>query len=165
MIKKFFNKPIIVICFVFYILITVYIFYSSLQSGSESSKESSFVWAFLSSVLNVTGDYERFIRKALGHFALFGALAVFSSVVYYRLAEIFEYKNTNLLALILTLSVGFLTAVISEVLQLPVFVSGRSAQFTDILLDFCGYFLGYFLYRIIKFFALYIIYRKKARKN
>ncbi len=165
MIKKFFNKPIIVICFVFYILITAVIFYLSLQNGSESSKESSFVWALLSRVLNITGDYERFIRKALGHFALFVALAVFSSVVYYRVAEMLECKNTNLLSFVLILLVGLLTAVISETLQLPIFVSGRSAQFTDILLDFSGYFLGYFLYRIIKFFALYIIYRKNARKN
>ncbi len=165
MIKKFFNKPITVVCFIAYILITFYIFFSSLQNGRESSSQSSFVWALLSNVLNVAGNYEWLIRKMLGHFLLFSALAVFSGVVYYRALEMLESKNTEVLAVIITLLVGLLTAVISEVLQLPVFVSGRSAQFSDVLLDFCGYLLGYFVYRIIKLFALYIIYRKRARKN
>ncbi len=163
MIKKFFSKPITVVCFIFYLLTTFYIFYSSLQNASESSKHSSSVWSFLSKALNVFGDYEGLIRKLIGHFLLFSTLAIFASVVYHRIAKLVKTNNVFVFSLCLTLTVGLITATISELLQL--FADGRSAQVSDVFLDFCGFVLGYILYLLAKRIALYIIYRKNARKN
>lgn len=156
MIKNFFNKKSVVVCFIFYILITLFIFVSSLTSGKESGEQSAFVWSIISSVFNIKGDYELFIRKALGHFSSFFVLAIFATVVYYRVAELSFKNRRNLYFVVIALLAGALTAVIAEVFQLPIFVSGRSASAVDMLIDFSGYFLGFLIANFIRF----IIYRK-----
>ncbi|MBR2377574.1 MAG: VanZ family protein [Clostridia bacterium] len=156
MIKNFFNKKSVVVCFIFYILITFFIFASSLTNGKESGEQSAFVWSIISSVFNIKGDYEFFIRKALGHFSSFFVLAIFATVVYYRVAELSFKNRRNLYFVVITLLAGALTAVIAEVFQLPIFVSGRSASAVDMLIDFSGYFLGFLVANFIRF----IIYRK-----
>lgn len=156
MIKNFFNKKSVVVCFIFYILITLFIFVSSLTNGKESGEQSAFVWSIISSVFNIKGDYEFFIRKALGHFSSFFILAIFATVVYYRVAELSFKNRRNLYFVVITLLAGALTAVIAEVFQLPIFVSGRSASAVDMLIDFSGYFLGFLVANFIRF----IIYRK-----
>ena len=154
MIKKFFNKPIVIISFVLYLLLTLLIFISSLTSGEDSGEQSAFVWSIISNILNIEGDYELFVRKALGHFSFFLTLAIFASVVYYRLVEITFTKHQKLYHVIITLLVGMLTATLAEVFQLPIFVSGRSANIVDVLIDFSGFVLGFILYSFIKFLRL-----------
>ena len=153
MLKKFFNKPIIVFCFVFYLLTTLLIFISSLTDGEISGEQSAFVWSILSTILNIEGNYELFIRKILGHFFCFLVLAIFATVVYYRLVEILFTTYKSFWFVFITLLVGLLTAIFSEILQLPLFVDGRNGNFLDIVIDFCGYFLGFILLR-------FVIYRK-----
>ncbi len=160
MIKKFFDKPSVIICFIFYVLITFFIFLSSLTDGKESGEQSAFVWSIISSVLNLKGDYELFIRKAIGHFSSFFLLAIFASIVYYRVVEMLFTKRRNLYYLIIVLLVGFFTAFLAETFQLPIFVNGRSASVLDVLLDFSGYFLGF----LITIFIRLIIYRKGKTK-
>lgn len=154
--KKFFEKPITIVCFIFYILITLIIFLSSLTDGKVSGEQSSFVWSILSATFNIEGNHELFVRKVFGHFCAFLVLAIFASVVYYRLVEILFTKKLNFYFIIFTLLAGLLTATISEIFQLPIFVSGRSSELSDVLLDFSGYILGF----IIALFILPIIYRK-----
>lgn len=156
MIKSFFSKKSVVVCFIFYILITLFIFVSSLTSGKESGEQSSFVWAIISNVLNIEGDYELFIRKAIGHFSSFLVLAIFASVVYHRVAALNFKGHVNLYFAIITLIAGLLTATLAEIFQLPIFVSGRSASFIDVLIDFSGYLLGFLCFNL----ARLIIYRK-----
>ena len=150
MIKKFFNRPLIVISFICYIVLTVLIFALSLTDGEESTMQSAFVWNIISSILGVEGNYEHLIRKILGHFLLFSALAVFASIVYYRLACLIFTKRVNVYAIILTLLVGLITATISEILQLEYFTLYRNASLFDLLINFLGYIFGYLFYIIIK---------------
>ncbi len=163
MIKKFFNTPLIIISFIGYIILTLLIFYFSLSSGEESSTQSAFVWSFISSVFNIKGNYESFIRKFFGHFLLFSALAVFASVVYYRASQILFKNNYQKYSIFITLLVGILTAGIAELLQTELFVQGRNASFVDLIIDFLGYLLGYLIFRILKFLYLYIIRNKNIQ--
>ncbi len=160
MIKRFFNRPIIIVCFIFYVLLTFVIFFFSLTDGKSSGEQSSFVWSIISTAFNINGNHEFLVRKLLGHFSVFIALAIFASVVYYRLVEIIFKTRITFYFTVFTLLAGLLTAIISEILQLPIFVNGRSAEIFDVLLDFFGYLLGF----LIAFFILPIIYRKKTSK-
>ncbi len=158
MIKKFFNKPLIIISFVCYVILTILIFALSLTNGKDSSAQSSFVWSFISSILDVKGDYEFLIRKIVGHFLLFGALALHASVVYYRLSQTIFSDKVLVYSTIITLLVGFVTALISEFLQLSLFVEGRTASLFDIFIDFLGFIFGYLAFIIFK-----SIYNKKKK--
>ena len=56
MLKKFFNKKRVIICFIIYLLITAFIFAQSLASGSKSAETSDLVGGFLSSAVSfITG--------------------------------------------------------------------------------------------------------------
>ena len=156
MIKQFFNNYKIIVCFIFYILITLFIFLSSLTNGKESGEQSSFVWAILSTALNIEGNYELLIRKLLGHFGIFLLLAIFASVVYYRFVEIIFTNRVLFYFVFFTLLAGLLTAVLSEIFQLSIFVSGRSAEFKDILIDFSGFLLGFIVFISCRF----LMYKK-----
>ena len=135
-------------------MLTLFIFASSLTSGEDSGEQSAFVWSIISSILNIEENHEFLIRKVLGHFSSFLLLAIFASVVYYRLVEINFTKNKTLYFVSITLLVGVLTATLAEVFQLPIFIDGRSASITDVLIDFYGFVLGFILYSFIKFLCL-----------
>ena len=110
--------------------------------------------------IEVKYSFHTYVRKLVGHFSLFFILAIFAIVVYYRLAEILKPNKKTLLGSSLTLSAGLLTAGISELLQSGIFTSGRAPAFSDVLIDFAGYFLATAIC-----FIIYIIYRKaKAKK-
>ena len=109
----------------------------------------------------VRRPYLYIIRKALGHFALFVILAIFASIVYYRLAEVIKTKKIFTTALLFTLLAGGVTATISEILQSGLFTLGRAPSFTDFLIDFSGFCLGYLFYAISKL----IIFKKQNKKQ
>ena len=92
---------------------------------------------------NAVPSFEYFVRKLFGHFLLFALLAFFAKIVYFRLAKVIGAKNAKVAQVILTLLAGLLTASISEVLQLDVFVGTRNFAFKDILINVLGYLFGF----------------------
>ena len=110
--------------------------------------------------ISVKYSYHTYVRKLIGHFSLFLVLAIFATIVYYRLAEMLKPNKKVLLGTTLSLGAGLLTAGISEFLQSGIFVSGRGPSLSDVGIDFLGFILGTAIY-----FVIYIIYRKvKAKK-
>ena len=110
--------------------------------------------------IEVKYSYHTLIRKIIGHFSLFLVLAIFATIVYYRLAEMLNPSKKVLLGTTLSLGAGFITAGLSEMLQSGIFVSNRGPSFSDVLLDFLGFMLGTAICLII-----YIIYRKVKSKK
>ncbi len=114
----------------------------------------------ISKTIEVKYPFTHYVRKIVGHFCLFLLLAIFATVVYYRLAQTVTPKREVLVGSILTFGAGLLTAGISEMLQSGLFVSGRAPQLLDVLIDFGGFTLG-----VLVALCIYIIYRKAKRKN
>ena len=145
---------------------TAFIFGNSLQSGAQSSAQSSKaveivqnIAKFLapkSKIATATGaDYDRLHAciRALAHvaeFAVLGALAAGCCAVY-------PQKKTNWL-------VGFgclaLTPIADELLQ--GFTANRAMEFKDMLLDFGGIVLGFGL--VLTCFYI-LLQRKKEKEN
>ena len=113
-----------------------------------------------SKTIEVKYSFHTYVRKIVGHFSLFLALAIFSAVVYHRLAEMLKPSKKTLLGTGLSLGAGFLTAGISELLQSGFFALNRGPSIADALLDFLGFIIGTAIYLII-----YIIYRKVKSKK
>ena len=114
----------------------------------------------LTKTIVVKYSYHVYIRKIIGHFLLFFLLAFFAIVVYYRLAELLRPNTKVLLGTSLTLGAGFVTAVLSELLQSGIFTVGRGPSYQDVLIDMAGFLLSICIYLII-----YIIYRKGKNKK
>ena len=113
----------------------------------------------VSLTIEVKYSFVHYVRKVVGHFALFLLLAIFATVVYYRLAKIILPNKTLLLGTGLNLSAGLLTACLSEILQTGLFVAGRTPSYLDVAIDFAGFIIGFLIAYII-----YIIYRKAKAK-
>ena len=96
------------------------------------------------------------VRKSLGHAALFAALGVFALLAFWYFA-----KKLPLKILFVSLA-GVLTAIVSEILQLPVFTSGRGAAVEDVFIDLSGYAVGIALTFAIAA-TIYFIRLKKKR--
>ncbi|MBE5744100.1 MAG: VanZ family protein [Clostridiales bacterium] len=111
--------------------------------------------------LTVKTSWHTTIRKLIGHFGLFLVLAVFASVVYYRLAEVKTPNKKWLFGSIFTVLAGILTAGLSEFFQSGLFVAGRAPSFTDVLLDVSGYLVGILVFFII----LFIVYKTIKKKS
>lgn len=114
----------------------------------------------ITKTIEVKHSYHALVRKIIGHFSLFFALAIFAIVVYYRLAELINPSDKVLLGTSLTLGAGLLTAGLSELLQSGIFTAGRGPSHQDVLIDFAGYLLATCIWLII-----YIIYRKAKDKK
>ena len=126
-----------IICLVFAVLVTLFIFNNSMQPASVSSERSSrFVEAAVEilekldikaddSELNIT----KIVRKS-AHIAEFTAQALFLGLLF--LIERPEKRKNIPLVLFL----GLFTACVDEALQLS--SAGRSAEVTDVFVDFSG---------------------------
>ena len=145
------------------ILLTILIFCFSLMSGRMSSNYSSHVADFIqkfflktpmpafSSVSFIkTAEeiaFERFIRKAIGHYFLFFLLSYFMTMSY--LLKKYSWQFASLKTLFYGLCISFL----SEFVQC--FPMARGPSFGDAFLNFSGYasmtFLLIFFYRKIIF--------------
>lgn len=112
-------------------------------------------------ILTVKTSWHTTIRKFIGHFALFLVLAVFASVVYYRLAEVIKENKKWTLGSIFTILAGIITAGLSEFFQSALFVAGRVPSITDVLLDVSGYIVGIGIFLLI----LFITYKVALQKN
>ncbi len=108
----------------------------------------------------VVPSYEYVIRKIVGHFLLFSILAFFAKIVYFRLAKVISVNKTKFFAVIFTILAGLITAIVSEILQLDLFVYKRTFAFGDILINFGGYAFGF----LITLLIFYLIYKHKNKK-
>ena len=125
------------------VLLTGFIFYNSMQDADVSHVQSASVLNMLSSV--IPGLTEHVVRK-LAHFLEYAALGwdLFALSVFFR--RCFPLR-------ILPLAACFPgIPVIDECIQL--FSAGRSAQFTDVCLDWsgmgCGALVCLMMIRIIR---------------
>jgi len=88
---------------------------------------------------NDRAELNNFIRKALGHFALFFVDGVMAFIVFQMLLpNLFLSKK-----ILLSLGLGTFVASLSEIFQLV--TEGRSGKFVDVLLDCFGFFSAVFL--------------------
>lgn len=111
--------------------------------------------------LTVKTSWHTTIRKFIGHFLLFLVLAVFASVVYYRIAEVKTPNKKWLLGSIFTVLAGVTTAGLSEFFQSGLFVAGRTPSITDVILDISGYLVGICIFLLI----FYIVYKTTKSKR
>ena len=82
-------------------------------------------------------DFHGFIRKAAGHFFLFLITALIGTLFFYTYINDNKYIWVTLLA---SLSIGILTASISEFIQY--FIPSRGGNITDVGIDSLGYLIG-----------------------
>ena len=95
-----------------------------------------------------------FLRKAIGHFALFFFDGLFGYFTFFLL-----FKKNDWQVLVISGGIGIAVGALSEVCQL--FTEGRSGKISDALIDSAGYLLAIF----ILFFILRAINRRKSLKN
>ncbi len=140
------------------VLIISFIFRNSLMNASVSTVQSTSVLDtilnFFKSIgihLNIT---ENFVRKC-AHYVEFSVLAVTLFFMYQ--SYFFKLKST----VFTTLLTGFIVACIDEILQL--FSYGRSAQFSDVLLDFSGVLITTAIISLV--ISMFINRRGREYKN
>lgn len=141
-------KILIIIGFLIHILI----FTQSLLPGSVSSNQSGFIvdtlYPLVSSVgINISVNSFSFIIRKAAHFTEFFLLGLVWYVIYSK-----YFNKIKLILIVITH--GLLTAILDESIQL--FVSGRSGEIRDVLIDFSG---------IILAVSLMYIYNLVCRKN
>lgn len=153
-------------CLVFTVFIMGLIFYFSMQNSAESDALSNsllekIIVLFEKNLKNlpineqliVLEKYHIILRK-LAHFGIYALLGFF---VYGFLGTCNRYKKAVLL--IFSVAFTFFYALSDEFHQM--FVSGRSAQFTDVLIDTSGGILG----SIIMAIFLYFIFWRKSNEK
>jgi len=148
--------------------ISIFILVNSCLPGAESSSISEPVVQAAATVVNtikpgtvstepIPSDFSNFIRKFIGHFSLFGACGLLSTLSVYFVIQ--TYSSVNLAFSFLYSAIyGFFLSVLTEVIQ--TFVSGRSGLFTDAMIDFGGYAAGV----LIIFIITLIIYLKRHKR-
>lgn len=96
------------------------------------------------------------IRKLIGHFGSFLVTAVFGILTVFLFSK--ETKRRSLLSLAI-LIYGFVLAMLSEFLQ--IFAGNRGPSFTDVGIDFSGYFIG----ALLTFLLCLFLFRKKDKEK
>ena len=130
-----------IIFLVLAIAINVFIIVEAAMSGDKSASQSGWVSELIAKIFNITPDenYHHLIRKLVGHFGLYVVDGVLTTLAeYYVLRYREQYKERSFL--VIFLSSGVVLASISEFIQL--LAMNRGPAFTDILINFSGYFLG-----------------------
>ena len=150
--------------------INVYIImHSCLDASNSTSSAQPFVDFAESTVETITGDpdtinatnysdFVTFIRKAFGHFGLFFISGLLTSLAIYLIFNPFNWSKYWML-IVISLGFGLLVASTTEIIQLN--VSGRSGEFTDVLIDFSGYITGFLIILLV----LFLIIRKQSKKD
>lgn len=130
------------------IIIMAVIFFFSAQTGDESSKLSSRI----SDEVGKTGFFENavYVVRKSAHFIIYTMLG-FSVRFHMNF-----YKLSGKAKFLISLAVCFLYASSDEIHQL--FVSGRSGQFSDVMLDTSGSLFG-----IIILTVLFFIFGRKNK--
>lgn len=95
---------------------------------------------------NLIESIQFYVRK-MAHFSIYATLGVCTSIA--MIFQSLKFKNK----LIISLGMCLLYAISDEIHQL--FVEGRSCQFRDVCIDFCGSIVGTIIfYGIIKFISM-----------
>ena len=153
------------------IAINAYIIVHSCLDAVQSTEVSSGVIEVTEEVINTVApgtitpenhdSFVTIVRKAFGHFGLFMVSGFFSSLALYLAISPFN-KQKYYQIIIIALAFGLLMGLVTETIQL--FVEGRSGEFTDVLIDFSGYLLGFLIILLILFLIIRHI-RKEEKKQ
>lgn len=107
--------------------------------------------------VSLFSNFSSFVRKVIGHFTGFAVLGLGFAVCYFLLMRPrWSYAPCALIS-------GFLVATLSEVFQLPIFVSGRGASWVDVMIDTLGVATGIAVASLIIF--IYLIVIKVSKKQ
>ena len=146
--------------------VNIFIIVHSCLNASQSSEASGGVVEFLAKIINsikpgsITdqniSSFSNFIRKAVGHFGLFMSSGLLTTLAAHLILNMFKWAKYYL-QIIIALVWGLSLAILTEVIQLN--VDGRSGEFTDVLIDYSGYLLGF----LIIFLILFFIIKKQKR--
>ena len=157
----------IIVC-VLALAINVFIIVHSCLDATQSSAASGGVTDFLVKIINgikpgtITdanyGQFASFVRKAIGHFGLFMVSGLLTTLAFYLVLNMFKWAKYYL-QIITALAFGLTIAILTEVIQLN--VDGRSGEFTDVLIDYGGYILGF----SIIFLILFLLIRRQNEKK
>lgn len=115
-------------------------------NGNDSSSQSNFFANIILQFINIDKETLTFLIRKLAHMSEYAILALFT---YYALIKIAFNKR---IIFQITFLISFLYACSDEFHQL--FISGRSGQFTDVLIDSTGCLI-----------MLLFLYLWKKRKN
>ena len=150
------------------IAINVFIIYQSCLPAKSSKEWSEVVVVVIQDIsggsvtpsTKVSGDltFSEFIRKAIGHFTLFGLNGVITFFYFYFLNMERKFKR-SWLYLVLTASVGILIASITEIIQLS--IPGRAGDVIDVLLDVAGFIVA----ASICYLIIYLINKNRKKKE
>ena len=164
------NHRFLVVSIIFVMLsvmLNAFIIYQACLRGTSSASWSDTISEVAADVINSISpntiteanmpDFSSFIRKAIGHFGLFGLDAIITTLAVYFSVEN-ELFFPHVCGLAISSSIGILVAVLTEIIQ--TFVPGRSGEATDSFIDISGYVLG----AIIIYLILLLIIRNKEKK-
>ena len=149
------------------VAINGYIIMHSCLDAIESTKASQGVVEVAEDVVNTVSPntiteenydtFATFIRKAFGHFGLFAASGILSSLAFYLSLSPHNWCK-HYMNVMFSLVFGLFMGILTEMIQLT--VPGRSGEAIDVLIDFSGYLLGAFLLGLILFLVI-----RKIHKN
>lgn len=108
----------------------IVIFVMSNTNGNDSSSQSNFFANIILQFININRETLTFIIRKAAHMSEYAILAL---LTYYALTKIAFNKK---IIFQITFLISFLYACSDEFHQL--FISGRSGQFTDVLIDSAG---------------------------
>lgn len=121
-------------------------------------KDDPSVYADFTVDVKLYTSFSSFIRKTLGHFALF-------IVIGFGLAATFMFLIKPRLASVpVAVASGFAFSLLSEVLQLPIFTTGRLFAWSDVFVDFFGASVGVVAAYLLTVIIL-LCFRLSKRKN
>ena len=118
-------------------------------NGNDSSSQSNFFANIILQFIHIDKETLTFLIRKLAHMSEYAILALFT---YYALIKIAFNKR---IIFQLTFLISFLYACSDEFHQL--FISGRSGQFTDIIIDSTGC--------LIMLLFLYLWQKRKNESN
>lgn len=127
----------------------IFIFIMSNTNGNDSSSQSNFFANIILQFINIDKETLTFLIRKVAHMSEYAILALFT---YYALIKIAFNKR---IIFQITFLISFLYACSDELHQL--FISGRSGQFTDVLIDSTGC--------LIMLLFLYLWQKRKNESN
>lgn len=152
------------------IAIDVFLIVESAMSGGDSSSQSKGFTDFIvelirhidasSPILDDLDKLHGIIRKLFGHFLAFGGSGLMTTLSLIMLPDSLDKKKVK--TMLISLSMGLSLALLTEGIQL--LAPGRAGQFTDVFIDFSGFFLFAGLTYLL-FYFIHIHGIKKSERN
>ena len=149
------------------LVVMILIYYFSSENGLQSTATSNGFTKWVVKIIKPDFDsmekadkaayfsqVAHYVRKA-AHFSEYFLLGLFSSLLVFSVLELFGKKS--ILFFLIPIAFSFLYAVFDEYHQR--FVGGRSAQFTDVLIDTAGAFSSTFIVALV----FYLIGKRRKK--